>query len=351
VGYVGRDVESIVRDLVNVALKNEKDNKINLVHKEALDRAEEKILDILLPQPKSDQKTKDNSNAKQIYRKKLREGELDHKEIELELKSRAIGVDIMTPPGMEEMAGQLQDMFSQFGRNSTQKRRMTIKNALKALADDEAERLISDDEIKHDAIKAVENRGIVFLDELDKVCRREATHGSDVSREGVQRDLLPLIEGTTVQTKFGNVRTDHILFIASGAFHLAKPSDLIPELQGRLPIRVELKALTPADFSRILTEPDHSLIKQYQALLMTEGVELIVHNDAISAIAELAFKVNEQTENIGARRLHTLLERLLEMILFRAGDGNLTKLEIDRDYVQEKLADISEDRDLSRYVL
>ena len=287
-----------------------------------------------------------------MFRKKLREGELNETEIEVDVRAQPAGVDIMSPPGMEDMAHQLQDMFSKFGQDRKKTRRMPIGEALRILTDEEAARLISDDDVKRAAIEAVENRGIVFLDEIDKVCRREHAQGGDVSREGVQRDLLPLIEGTSVQTKWGTVRTDHILFIASGAFHLSKPSDLVPELQGRLPIRVELSALKPADFARILTEPDHSLVKQYQALLDVEGVAIEFTEDGIAALADIAFRVNETTENIGARRLHTLMEKLLEDLLFESSVENVqSTIQVDRVYVDAKLSALSQDEDLSRYIL
>jgi ATP-dependent HslUV protease ATP-binding subunit HslU len=286
-----------------------------------------------------------------VFRKKLREGELDDKEIEIDVKATGVGVDIMTPPGMEEMASQLQDMFTKFGQDKKKKRKLPIRDAYKILIDEEAARLISDDEVKLTAIRHVEDRGIVFLDEIDKVCRRENAQGADVSREGVQRDLLPLIEGTTVQTKFGTVKTDHILFIASGAFHLAKPSDLVPELQGRLPIRVELDALNPSDFARILTEPDHSLVTQYIALLETDGIPIEFTDSGVEAIAEIAARVNEKTENIGARRLHTLVERVLEDLLFQTGQTAPETVTIDREFVESRLTELSQDEDLSQYIL
>ena len=352
VGYVGRDVESIIRDLVGVAIKNERELQMLKVCHQAEDRAEDRILNILLPPPRGDHPIQpDNSGARQVFRKKLREGELDDKEIEIEIRTASGGVDIMTPPGMEEMAGQLQDMFSKFGQDKKKKRKLPIRDACKVLADEEAAQLISDDEVKLTAIANVESRGIVFLDEIDKVCRRENSQSADVSREGGQRDLLPLIEGTTVQTKFGSVKTDHILFIASGAFHLSKPSDLVPELQGRLPIRVELDALTPSDFARILTEPDHSLVTQYQALLRTDGIEIEFDNSGIESIAEIAASVNEKTENIGARRLHTLVERVLEDLLFQTDQTGVQPVIIDRKYVESRLSELSQDEDLSQYIL
>ncbi len=352
VGYVGRDVESIIRDLVSVAIKDERERRMAEVENQAMDRAEDRILDILLPPPRGDQPIQsDSSGARQVFRKKLREGDLDDTEIEIDVRTQPMGVDIMTPPGMEEMASQLQDMFSKFGQDKKKKRKLPIKDAMKLLVDEEAGRLIAEDDLKASAIAHVENRGIVFLDEIDKVCRRESNQGGDVSREGVQRDLLPLIEGTTVQTKFGSVKTDHILFIASGAFHLSKPSDLVPELQGRLPIRVELNALKPEDFARILSEPDHSLVAQYQALLATDGIEVSFDTSGIEALADTAAQVNETTENIGARRLHTLMERVLEDLLFESGDGNQRSVTIDRAYVESRLAQVSQDEDLSRYIL
>ena len=352
VGYVGRDVESIIRDLVGVAIKDERERRILDVRHQAEHRAEERILDILLPPPRQDQPIQsDNSGARQVFRKKLREGELDDKEIEIDVKATGVGVDIMTPPGMEEMASQLQDMFTKFGQDKKKKRKLPIRDAYKILIDEEAARLVSDDEVKLTAIRYVEDRGIVFLDEIDKVCRRENAQGADVSREGVQRDLLPLIEGTTVQTKFGTVKTDHILFIASGAFHLAKPSDLVPELQGRLPIRVELDALNPSDFSRILTEPDHSLVTQYKALLETDGIPIEFTDSGVEAIAEIAARVNEKTENIGARRLHTLVERVLEDLLFQTGQTAPETVTIDREFVESRLTELSQDEDLSQYIL
>jgi ATP-dependent HslUV protease ATP-binding subunit HslU len=352
VGYVGRDVESIIRDLIGVAIKDERERLLLNVRGQAEDRAEERILDILLPPPRGDQPIQsDNSTARQVFRKKLREGELDDKEIEIDVKASGIGVDILTPPGMEDMTSQLQDMFSKFGQDNTKRRRLPIQDAYKIVVDEEAARLISDDDVKSIAIANVESRGIVFLDEIDKVCRRENTQGADVSREGVQRDLLPLIEGTTVQTKFGSVKTDHILFIASGAFHLSKPSDLVPELQGRLPIRVELDALKPDDFARILTEPDHSLVTQYKALLQTDGIAIEFADSSIDAIAEIAARVNEKTENIGARRLHTLVERVLEDLLFQTGQMDTEPVTIDRKYVESRLIELSQDEDLSQFIL
>ena len=358
VGYVGRDVDSIVRDLADVAVNMLREEEMAAVHAQAEDRAEERILDALLPEPRavgfntqSDEDKSGNSATRQMFRKKLREGELDDKEIDIELAQVSMGVEIMAPPGMEEMTNQLQSMFSNLGGGRKHSQRLKIKDALRKVREEEAAGLINDDEIKARAVDAVEQTGIVFLDEMDKVAKRTENTGADVSREGVQRDLLPLIEGCTVSTKYGVVRTDHILFIASGAFHLAKPSDLIPELQGRLPIRVELKALTPDDFKRILVEPNASLTEQYQALLSTESVDLEFDDSGISRIAELAWEVNEGTENIGARRLHTLMERLLETLSFEAGDGAATHVLVDADYVNEHLADLVSDTDLSRFIL
>ncbi|HTN35155.1 MAG TPA: ATP-dependent protease ATPase subunit HslU [Marinobacter sp.] len=354
VGYVGRDVESIIRDLADIAIKMLREQEMKLHEAQALDAAEERILDALLPPPRDfseDSRRSQDSSTRQMFRKKLREGELDDKEIEIDLRNVSASVEIMAPPGMEEMTSQLQSMFSNLSSDKRKTRKIKVSDALKRVKDEEAAKLVNEEEIKQKAIVAVEQNGIVFLDEIDKVCRRSETNSSDVSREGVQRDLLPLIEGSTVSTKYGSVRTDHILFIASGAFHLAKPSDLIPELQGRLPIRVELHPLTPDDFKRILTEPDASLVQQYQALMATEGVQLTFGEGAIARIAEVAWKVNETTENIGARRLHTVLERLLEGLSFDAGDAIRDGFEVTAAYVDEKLGSLSEDEDLSRYIL
>ena len=355
VGYVGRDVESIVRDLIETSIKNLREQKMQNVTFEAENAAEDRILDVLLPPARtSDDEQETGTDTRQIFRKKLREGRLDDKEIEIDVASPSVGVEIMAPPGMEEMTGQLQNMFSSLSKNQSKKRRMKISVAFKQLRDEEAAKLINEDELKIEAIESAEQNGIVFLDELDKVCKRAESSGADVSREGVQRDLLPLIEGCTVTTKYGLIKTDHMLFIASGAFHLAKPSDLIPELQGRLPIRVELEALTPEDFRRILTEPDASLTKQYRELLKTEGVELSFTEDGIAKIAEIAWQVNDNTENIGARRLHTVLERLLEQISFDASEqpeSETSTLEIDAAYVESQLGELARDEDLSRYIL
>ncbi|MFC3284385.1 ATP-dependent protease ATPase subunit HslU [Litchfieldella rifensis] len=351
VGYVGRDVESIVRDLTEASIKLVREQaKVEVRHK-AEDAAEDRILDALLPPPRGQEdSTRQDSSTRQLFRKKLREGQLDDKEIDVEITPQGPGIDIMTPPGMEEMTSQLQSLFANMGRQKSETKRVTVKDAWQLLCDEEAAKLVNDEEIKRRAIEAVEQNGIVFLDEIDKVTKGQQTSGGDVSREGVQRDLLPLIEGSTVSTKHGMVRTDHILFIASGAFHLSKPSDLIPELQGRLPIRVELNALTPDDFQRILTEPSAALTKQYQALLATDGLEIAFTDDGIQRIAEIAWRVNEGTENIGARRLHTVMERLLEEASFKGGDlgGPLT---IDADYVNSQLGELALDEDLSRYIL
>ncbi|MAP31059.1 MAG: HslU--HslV peptidase ATPase subunit [Marinobacter sp.] len=355
VGYVGRDVESIIRDLADMAVKMLREQEMKRHEHRALDAAEDRILDALLPPPRDfnedSQRTNADSSTRQLFRKKLREGELDDKEIEIDLRSSGAGVEIMAPPGMEEMTSQLQSMFSNLSSDKRKTRKMKVADAMKRVKDEEAAKLVNEEEIKQKAIQAVEQNGIVFIDEIDKVAKRSENTSSDVSREGVQRDLLPLIEGSTVSTKYGSIRTDHILFIASGAFHLSKPSDLIPELQGRLPIRVELQALTPDDFKRILTEPDASLVQQYEALMGTEGVKLTFADNAIARIAEVAYKVNETTENIGARRLHTVLERLLESLSYDAGDQVTDIFEVTADYVDEKLGELSEDEDLSRYIL
>ncbi len=350
VGYVGRDVESIVRDLADVAIKMYREQEMEKVRFRAEEAAESRLLDVLLPPPRGEQ-AEEESSTRQLFRKKLREGELDEKEIDIELDTAAMGVEIMAPPGMEEMTSQLQNMFSSLGGSKKKKRRMTVKAAFKQLRDEEAAKLVNEEELKARAIEAAEQNGIVFIDEIDKVAKRQDTGGADVSREGVQRDLLPLIEGSTVSTKHGMIRTDHILFIASGAFHLSKPSDLIPELQGRLPIRVELAALSPEDFVRILTEPDASLTEQYQALLGTEGLEVSFAEDGIQRIAETAWEVNERTENIGARRLHTVMERLLEEASFNATDKAGTPLSVDADYVEQQLGELVRDEDLSRFIL
>ena len=357
VGYVGREVDSIIRDLMDIAIKMVKEQSLITLRPKAEEAAIERILNILLPPPKTvgfanePQDTSDDNSTRQKFRKKLIQGELDDKEIDLEISDQASNMNIMTPPGMEEMAEQLQAMFSQSGGGKKQTKRMKIKDAIKVVQDEEALRLVNQEEIKAQAVKLVENQGIVFIDEIDKVCRRGEYSGSDVSREGVQRDLLPLVEGSTISTKFGPVKTDHILFIASGAFHLARPSDLIPELQGRLPIRVELNPLKVEDFVKILTEPSCALTKQYQALLATEEVELSFDDDALKELAKIAYEVNERTENIGARRLHTILERLLEEISFSASDQPNTKVHINAETVREKLGNIVGNEDLSRFIL
>jgi ATP-dependent HslUV protease ATP-binding subunit HslU len=352
VGYVGRDVDSIVRDIADVAVKMTRDTEVKKVRRKAEDAAEERVLDILLPRADNVDETDTTGDAtRQKFRKKLREGDLDDREIDIEVKAPSVGVEIMAPPGMEEMTGQLQSMFQNMSGEKTKQRKLTIKDALAALVEEEADKLVNEDELKARAIENLEQNGIVFLDELDKVCKRGESGGADVSRDGVQRDLLPLVEGSTVTTKYGAVKTDHILFIASGAFHLAKPSDLIPELQGRFPIRVELDALVAADFVRILTEPDASLTEQYSALLATENVEVSFSEDGIARIAELAWQVNEGTENIGARRLHTIMERLLEEVSFQSPGGTDLSVMIDATYVDSHLSELAADEDLSRYIL
>jgi len=361
VGYVGKDVEQIVRDLADVSVKMFREQAKSRVRAQAEERAEERILDALLPRRQanmgfaldagSGELQGGDSETRSKFRKQLRRGELDEREIELEINLN-VGVDIMAPPGMEEMANQLQGLFSSMGGRPS-RRKLKVRDAMKLLVNDEAAKMINDEEIKLKAIDNVEQNGIVFIDEMDKVTRREGSlgAGADVSREGVQRDLLPLVEGCTVSTRYGMVRTDHILFIASGAFHLSKPSDLIPELQGRLPIRVELDALRADDFERILTEPDHSLTVQYQALLATEGVKLTFAPDGVRRIAEIADQVNERSENIGARRLHTVLERLLDTISFEAADRAGAEIVIDARYVEDALGELAADEDLSRYIL
>ena len=344
VGYVGRDVEQIIRDLVEFAIHMTRDKMRKQVTAKAELQAEDRVLDALVGEDAS-------KETRQKFRKMLREGQLDDKEIEIDLRNSGAGVEIMAPPGMEEMTSQLQNMFSSMSSDKRKTRKMKVADAMKHVRDEEAAKLVNEEEIKQKAIQTVEQNGIVFIDEIDKVAKRSENTSSDVSREGVQRDLLPLIEGSTVSTKYGSVRTDHILFIASGAFHLSKPSDLIPELQGRLPIRVELQALTPDDFKRILTEPDASLVQQYEALMGTEGVKLTFTEDAIARIAEVAYKVNETTENIGARRLHTVLERLLESLSYEAGDQVTDSFEVTAAFVDEKLGELAEDEDLSRYIL
>ncbi|WDG73389.1 ATP-dependent protease ATPase subunit HslU [Pseudomonas chlororaphis] len=359
VGYVGRDVESIIRDLADAAIKLFREQEMTRVRHRAEDAAEERILDALLPPARMGFSNEDaapaqDSNTRQLFRKRLREGQLDDKEIEIEV-AEVSGVDISAPPGMEEMTNQLQSLFANMGKGQRKNRKLKIKDALKLIRDEEASRLVNDEELKAKALEAVEQHGIVFIDEIDKVAKRGNSGGVDVSREGVQRDLLPLIEGCTVNTKLGMVKTDHILFIASGAFHLSKPSDLVPELQGRLPIRVELKALSPEDFERILSEPHASLTEQYCELLKTEGLTIEFQADGIKRLAEIAWQVNEKTENIGARRLHTLLERLLEEVSFSAGDlasaHNEEPIRIDAAYVNSHLGELAQNEDLSRYIL
>ncbi|MDH5546303.1 MAG: HslU--HslV peptidase ATPase subunit [Gammaproteobacteria bacterium] len=356
VGYVGRDVDSIVRDLMDVALKMTREQEMQKVRFRAEEQAEERILDALLPPARRSvfddtPAETDASSTRQKFRKMLREGKLDEKEIEVDVREPNIGVEIMTPPGMEDMTSQLQSVFQNLASGRTKSKKLKVKDAMKILTDDEAAKMVNEDELKATALHAVENHGIVFLDEMDKICKRSEQTGGDVSREGVQRDLLPLVEGSTVNTKYGMVKTDHILFIASGAFHLAKPSDLIPELQGRLPIRVELKALTVEDFVRILTEPDASLTTQYKALMETEGLSLSFSTDGIARIAEIAWEVNERTENIGARRLHTVMEKLLETVSYDASDRSGETINITRDYVEEHLGSLVRNEDLSRYIL
>jgi ATP-dependent HslUV protease ATP-binding subunit HslU len=358
VGYVGRDVESIVRDLAEIAVKMTREEEMHKVRSRAEDAAEERILDVLLPRPRTSMRFEPEEPAhdegtRQKFRKMLREGRLDDKEVEIEVRAVPVGVEIMAPPGMEEMTNQLQSLFQNFGGERTKTRKLKVREATKILRDEEAAKLVNEEEIKLKAVEKVEQNGIVFLDEIDKIARRAEAGGggADVSREGVQRDLLPLVEGATVSTKYGMIRTDHVLFIASGAFHVAKPSDLIPELQGRLPIRVELEALAVEDFVRILTEPDASLVRQYQALLGTEGLSVEFSDDGVARLAEVAWEVNERTENIGARRLHTVMERLLETISFEAADKSGQSVRIDADYVNRHLADLARNEDLSRYIL
>ena len=356
VGYVGRDVDSIIRDLADMAIKMLREQAMSKVGTHAKDAAEDRILDVLLrPARGEDTDASDNSATRQMFRKKLREGDLDDKEIEIDVSAGSMGVEIMAPPGMEEMTSQLQNMFSSMGTAKQKSTKMKIKDALKQIQEEEAGKLVNEEDLKAQAVESVEQNGIVFIDELDKVAKRSDGGGVDVSREGVQRDLLPLIEGCTVSTKYGMVKTDHILFIASGAFHMSKPSDLVPELQGRLPIRVELNALNSDDFQRILTEPNASLTKQYQALLATEGLNIEFKDDGIKRIADVAWQVNENIENIGARRLHTVMERLLESLSFEAGDVAATQegqvLAIDAAYVDNQLKDLVQDQDLSRYIL
>ncbi|WP_445395624.1 HslU--HslV peptidase ATPase subunit [Zobellella sp. An-6] len=354
VGYVGKEVDTIIRDLTDIAMKMTREQQLEKFRHRAEEAAEERVLDALLPNPRNtwgEEEKADNSNSRQIFRKKLREGRLDDKEIEINVSTPQMGVEIMAPPGMEEMTSQLQSMFQNLSGNTSKQRKMKIKDALKLLVEEEAAKLLNPEELKEQAIAAVENQGIVFIDEIDKICKRGESSGPDVSREGVQRDLLPLVEGCTVNTKHGMVRTDHMLFIASGAFQVARPSDLIPELQGRLPIRVELNSLTTDDFERILTEPSASLTEQYKALLATESVTVDFTKEGIRRLAEAAWRVNETTENIGARRLHTVMERLLDELSFEASDKPGETITIDADYVDRYLKNLVEDEDLSRFIL
>jgi ATP-dependent HslUV protease ATP-binding subunit HslU len=345
VGYVGREVDSIMKELVDVSVKLTREEEVAKVRPRATDAAEERILDALLPNLKNGDETR------QKFRKMLREGQLDDREVEIELRSMPANLEIMGPPGMEEMTQQLQQVFQNMGGGRTRTRKLRIADALKSLTDEEAAKMVNEEELRTRALANAEQNGIVFIDEIDKICRRTETMGADVSREGVQRDLLPLVEGCTISTKYGMVRTDHVLFIASGAFHMAKPSDLIPELQGRLPIRVELDALTVGDFERILSEPDASLCAQYAALLATEGVKLAFRPDGVRRIAEIAWSVNEKTENIGARRLHTVMERLLEQASYDAADRTGAEIVVDAAFVDRHLAELAKDEDLSRYIL
>tara|TARA_B110000008_G_scaffold67650_3_gene68318 strand:+ start:5509 stop:6831 length:1323 start_codon:yes stop_codon:yes gene_type:complete len=355
VGYVGREVDSIIRDLIDVSVKITRETEMEKVKHRAEDSAEERVLDALLPSPNNtDVSNSDSSNmadTRQKFRKMLREGKLDDKEIELEIQAVPVGIEIMAPPGMEEMTNQLQGMFQNLSNNKTKTRKLKVQDAMKILVIEEAAKMLDEEKLKMQAIEAVEQQGIVFLDEIDKIAKRSEGMGADVSREGVQRDLLPLIEGSTINTKYGMVKTDHILFIASGAFHVSKPSDLIPELQGRFPIRVELKSLKTEDFIRILTEPDASLTTQYTALIKTEGVDLEFTKNGVKRLAEVAYDVNENTENIGARRLHTVLERLLETVSFEASEIEGSSIKIDDNYVNKHLAELSKNEDLSRYIL
>jgi len=366
VGYVGREVDSIIKDLVDVAVKMTRERETEKVRHRAMDAAEERILDELLPQPRATgtamgfgmpaaepaPATPKENDTRQRFRKMLREGQLDDREIEIEVRTLGAGMEIMAPPGMEELSQQLQGMFANLGSNRTRSRRLKVREAFKLLTEEEAAKLVNEEELKLQALQSAEQNGIVFIDEIDKIARRQdSVAGVDVSREGVQRDLLPLVEGSTVNTKYGMVKTDHILFIASGAFHMSKPSDLIPELQGRLPIRVELEALKVEDFVRILTEPDASLCTQYAALLRTEGVTLRFDASGVRRIAEVAFDVNQRTENIGARRLHTVMERLLESISYEASDRSGTEIVIDRAHVDATVGELARDEDLARYIL
>ncbi len=353
VGYVGRDVDTIIRDLAETAIKDGREAAMKAVRDRAVDGAEDRVLDVLLPPARGgfSETATDDSGTRQKFRKKLREGELDDKEIEIEVAATSAAMEIFAPPGMEELTQQIQGMFQNLGGGKRRSRKMKIREAMKALTDEEAARLINDEEVKAQALRNVEQNGIVFLDEIDKIAARQETQGADVSRQGVQRDLLPLVEGTTVSTKYGMIKTDHILFIASGAFHMAKPSDLIPELQGRFPIRVELDSLSVEDFELILTQTDACLTRQYQALLETEQVSLAFAADGIRRLAEIAFQVNEKTENIGARRLYTVMEKLLEEVSFEAGRSEGQAVDVDAAYVDVRLAELAINEDLSRYVL
>ena len=357
VGYVGRDVDTIIRDLMEIAIKDGRERAMKSVRDRALDAAEDRVLDALLPPARpvgfnAEPEPAQDSSTRQKFRKKLREGELDDKEIEIEVAAPSMSAEIFAPPGMEELTQQIQGMFQNIGGGKKKQRKLQIREALKLLADEEAARLINDEEVKLEAVRSVEQNGIVFLDEVDKIAARTDAHGADVSRQGVQRDLLPLVEGTTISTKYGMIKTDHILFIASGAFHLSKPSDLIPELQGRFPIRVELESLSVEDFARILTSTDACLTRQYEALLATDGVTLEFTSDGIRRLAEIAYQVNEKTENIGARRLYTVMEKLLEEVSFSAGRSSATQtVVVDGGYVDSRLDMLAQREDLARYVL
>jgi len=351
VGYVGRDVDSIIRDLVDIAVKQTREAEMKKQRARAEDAAEDRILDVLVPPPAGEPRRDDVGTARQKFRKKLREGSLDDTEIEIDLAQPAPQMEVMAPPGMEELTQQIQSMFANVGQGRRRSRRLRVREAFKLLVDEEAAKLVNEEELKGRALASVENNGIVFLDEIDKIAARSEVAGADVSRQGVQRDLLPLVEGTTVNTKYGMVKTDHILFIASGAFHYAKPSDLIPELQGRFPIRVELGSLSAQDFERILTGTDACLTRQYEALLATDEVALSFTAEGVTRLAEIAYSVNEKTENIGARRLYTVMERLLEEISFDAGSGQRREIRVDAAYVEARLADLSRNEDLARYVL